>query len=138
MTKKNEKPRIDSGLSFEEALGELETMVAQLEHEGLSLDDSLSNYEKGVAYLNFCHQKLQAAEQKVEVLKGIDENGDEIVLPFEGAKTTDLSGGTVKLGESEGDSDQNDGEKANIRKKKTRRITKKAKKTDIDENDSLF
>jgi exodeoxyribonuclease VII small subunit len=57
-------------LSFGEALGELETIVAQLESGQLELEDSLARYERGVALLGVLQGKLSNAQQKVTVLIG--------------------------------------------------------------------
>ena len=57
-------------LAFGEALGELETIVAQLESGQLELEDSLARYERGVALLGALQAKLTDAQQKVTVLIG--------------------------------------------------------------------
>ncbi len=55
-------------LSFEKALEELENTVAKLEKGDLSLDDSLSFFEKGVQLAKFLRSELEKAEKKIEVL----------------------------------------------------------------------
>ncbi len=57
-----------SSPSFEESLGELETLVERMESGELSLEDSLSAFERGIALTRTCQQALQAAEQRVEIL----------------------------------------------------------------------
>lgn len=54
--------------SFEEAIGRLERLVEQLESGELSLDEALCCFEEGIDLVRICHQRLQAAEGKVEVL----------------------------------------------------------------------
>jgi exodeoxyribonuclease VII small subunit len=54
--------------TFEESLEELEALVEQMETGDLSLEDSLSAFEQGIALTKHCQQALQAAEQKVEIL----------------------------------------------------------------------
>jgi exodeoxyribonuclease VII, small subunit len=61
---------------FESALAELEKIVAQMESGKLSLEDSLSAYERGASLLNFCREAISRAEQQVEAL----ENG--VMKPF--------------------------------------------------------
>lgn len=61
---------------FESALAELEKIVAQMESGKLSLEDSLTAYERGASLLNFCREAISRAEQQVEVL----ENG--VMKPF--------------------------------------------------------
>jgi exodeoxyribonuclease VII small subunit len=53
---------------FETALEELEAVVEQLESGELSLEDSLSAFEKGVGLVRFCNQKLSEVEKKIEML----------------------------------------------------------------------
>ncbi len=57
-------------LAFGEALGELETIVGQLESGQLELEESLARYERGVALLGVLQAKLSDAQQKVTVLIG--------------------------------------------------------------------
>ena len=53
---------------FESALEELESVIEQLESGELSLEDSLTAFEKGVGLVKYCNQKLNEVEQKVELL----------------------------------------------------------------------
>ena len=53
-------------MSFEEALKELESIVTQLEKEDITLEDSVSLYEKGIALSAFCTEILEKAELKIE------------------------------------------------------------------------
>lgn len=57
-----------SDKKFESALEELEQVVEQLESAELSLEDSLSAFEKGVGLVRFCNQKLNEVEKKIEML----------------------------------------------------------------------
>ncbi len=52
--------------SFEEALKELETIVSQLEDESITLEDSVTLYEKGVKLSTFCSEILNQAELRIE------------------------------------------------------------------------
>jgi exodeoxyribonuclease VII small subunit len=54
--------------SFEIALEDLEKLVEQLESGELSLEDSLAAFEKGVALVKYCNQKLGEVEKKIELL----------------------------------------------------------------------
>jgi exodeoxyribonuclease VII small subunit len=54
--------------SFEIALEDLEKLVEQLESGDLSLEDSLAAFEKGVALVKYCNQKLGEVEKKIELL----------------------------------------------------------------------
>lgn len=57
-------------LSFKQAQDELETIVRSLESGTLELEESLVLYERGVALLRSLKGRLEAAEQKIEVLMG--------------------------------------------------------------------
>ncbi|MEX0845240.1 MAG: exodeoxyribonuclease VII small subunit, partial [Balneolaceae bacterium] len=53
-------------LSFEEALKQLESIVAQLENEDITLEDSVKLYEEGVKLSKFCAEILEQAELRIE------------------------------------------------------------------------
>jgi exodeoxyribonuclease VII small subunit len=54
-----------AGMSFEEAMAELEKVVGQLERGDVALDASIALYERGAALKAHCEAKLKAAEEKV-------------------------------------------------------------------------
>ena len=56
-------------LSYEQALGELERLVAAMEAGQLPLDQLLDSYRRGAALLALCRDRLQAVEQQVKVLE---------------------------------------------------------------------
>ena len=70
-------------LSFEQALAKLEKSVARLEDGQLGLDESLAEYERGIHYLKQCSRQLEQAQRKIELLAGIDENGEVRTAPFD-------------------------------------------------------
>ena len=72
--KRSEKAELEP-LSFEQAFEKLEQTVTRLEDGQLGLDESLSQYEQGIKYLKQCYRQLGRAERKIELLSGIDENG---------------------------------------------------------------
>lgn len=53
-------------LSFEDALGELERIVRQLEDGKSRLDDAIRYYERGTALKRHCEVLLRAAQEKVD------------------------------------------------------------------------
>jgi len=67
---------------FEEAVGELERVVEQLESGELSLEDSLAAFEKGVRLVKLCNQKLTEVERKIELLVK-DKDGKLQLKPLE-------------------------------------------------------
>lgn len=72
-------------LTFESALADLEKIVRELEDGTIGLEESLANYEKGVALLKRCYKQLQQAEQRIDLLKGLGEDGKPVTEPFETA-----------------------------------------------------
>jgi exodeoxyribonuclease VII small subunit len=68
-------------VSFEQAMQELENLVANMEKNELSLEASLKNFERGVELTRLCQSALQQAEQKIQILS--KKMGQEALLPFE-------------------------------------------------------
>jgi exodeoxyribonuclease VII small subunit len=63
-----------SSLSFEQAVAELETIVARLERGDVALDQSIAIYERGEALKKHCEALLNAAEARIEKIR-LDRNG---------------------------------------------------------------
>ena len=61
---------------FEEALNELKLITEKLESGNLSLEESLSLFEKGVELISYCYGKLNEVQKKVEIL--VEGVGGEI------------------------------------------------------------
>ena len=57
-------------LSYEQALAELESIVASLEANRLSLEDSIALFERGQALTKHCIELLDKAELRVKKLSG--------------------------------------------------------------------
>lgn len=55
--------------SFEEALAELENIVAAMEAGKMPLQESLDAYRRGMALLGQCRARLDAAEQQIRILE---------------------------------------------------------------------
>ena len=69
--------------TFEQSLEQLEQIVRQLEEGELGLSESLERYEAGVRHLRQCHQALEVAERKIELLVGVDAAGNPVTEPFD-------------------------------------------------------
>lgn len=54
--------------TFEEQMEALKAITQSLESGQLTLDESLSQFEKGIALFRTCEATLQAAERKVQLL----------------------------------------------------------------------
>lgn len=70
-------------MGFEKKLKELENIVAKMEGGDLSLDESLKLFEKGVKASRDCQKNLDEAEEKVQILLEVDEDGEAITEDFE-------------------------------------------------------
>lgn len=55
--------------SYEEALAELERLVASMEAGQLPLDQLLGSYQRGAELLGYCRSRLQAVESQVKLLE---------------------------------------------------------------------
>lgn len=66
--------------NFERSLQELESLVEKMEQGDLSLEESLSHFERGVQLSRSCQQALKEAEQKVEIL--MRKNGQDEAATF--------------------------------------------------------
>jgi exodeoxyribonuclease VII small subunit len=71
-----------TSLSFEKALADLEAIVQKLEKGGLSLNESMALFEKGVKLAKYLREELAKAEKKVEILLK-DEKGEIRKQPFD-------------------------------------------------------
>lgn len=68
-------------LSFEESLNELDSIVQNLEHGDLNLEESMALFEKGLTLSKLSQNKLQSAEQKVKIL--LEKNGEQQLQEFD-------------------------------------------------------
>lgn len=66
---------------FEDALTELESLVETLEQGELTLEQSLTAFERGVKLTRSCRKSLDEAEQRVRILTG--ESPDAEPEPFD-------------------------------------------------------
>lgn len=76
--------------SFEQALVQLEQIVRQLEDGEIGLAESLSHYEQGVKLLKQCYGLLERAERRIELVSGVDAEGNPVVDPFDDESTLAL------------------------------------------------
>lgn len=72
---------VDHPSSFEEAMLELEQLVAQMEAGELPLEASVAAYKRGSELVKYCTAQLDRVDNQVKVLEG------EMLKPF----TTDAA-----------------------------------------------
>lgn len=80
MTEKDKAPRGEAGgtgggelpatMPFEDALRELEGIVARMDDGSLSLEDSLTAYQRGTALVRHCQKALEAVREQIQILDG--------------------------------------------------------------------
>lgn len=61
---------------FEKSLQELEQLVEAMERGDLPLEESLKQFEQGIALTRACQQALAKAEQKVQILTQNSAGGE--------------------------------------------------------------
>jgi exodeoxyribonuclease VII small subunit len=71
MAKKNQTPP----KNFEEALSELETILAEIESGEIGLEESLTKYERGTFLIQHCRGVLTTAEKQIELLSRAPDGG---------------------------------------------------------------
>jgi exodeoxyribonuclease VII small subunit len=98
MSKKKITPREECAGTFEESLGELEKIVAELEGGKLGLSDALARYEEGIRHLKGCQQLLESAERKIELLSGVNAEGNPITTPFDEGDVESIEGKAASRG----------------------------------------
>jgi exodeoxyribonuclease VII small subunit len=75
-----------SKLNFEDAIKQLRTIVDKIEQGQIPLQDSLEQYEQGMALIQHCRQILQKAEKRIEKISKTDD--EPAVPPSEPADET--------------------------------------------------
>lgn len=60
-------------LNFEEAMSKLDKIASELETGKLTLDESVSKFEEGMALSKKCNDMLESAEKKITMLIKTDD-----------------------------------------------------------------
>jgi exodeoxyribonuclease VII small subunit len=72
------------GEPFEAALKRLQSIVEKMERGDLPLEDAVEAYTEGIRLVQVCHQKLEEAENRVQVLLK-DQQGGWSATPLDGS-----------------------------------------------------
>lgn len=72
-----------TGLSFEEALKELESVVRRLESGDAPLDKSIDLYARGDALRAHCQARLDAAQARIEAIVADRDGRAQGLRPFD-------------------------------------------------------
>ncbi len=71
-------------LTFEERLAQVETLIGRMESGALPLEDALRQYEEGMKALRTLETELNAAQQKLTLLRrAADGTEEEVPLEVE-------------------------------------------------------
>jgi exodeoxyribonuclease VII small subunit len=70
--------------NLEESLDEISQLIEKMEHDKLTLEQSLSYFERGITLIKHSQKILQEAEQKVQIL--MQNNGGEKLEDYENNK----------------------------------------------------
>jgi exodeoxyribonuclease VII small subunit len=80
-------PTEESPPTFEASLAPLQQIVNDLEEGNLGLEASLARFEEGIRLLRSCYKILEVAEQKIEILAGLNDAGEPVTEPFDASAT---------------------------------------------------
>jgi exodeoxyribonuclease VII small subunit len=67
-------------VDFEATVNKLEAIIATVENEGASLEESLEAFEVGIKLIRQAQQTLATAEQKVKLL--LEQNEEPVTSDF--------------------------------------------------------
>lgn len=81
--------------SFESAVGELDTLVAQMESGELSLEQSLAAYKRGAQLVQYCRRTLTDVQQQVKILEG------DLFKPFVDSTVDSIADSTADSGNAD-------------------------------------
>ncbi len=73
--------RKKSSNQFEDSLNKLESIVKKMESGDLTLEESIQQFEEGIALSQSCQKTLDEAEQKIKIL--MQKNGDNELVDFD-------------------------------------------------------
>lgn len=72
----------EPGVTFEQAMSELEEIVHVLEDSQLPLEELVEKYERGAGLLRICQQRLHNAQQRIELI-GRNAAGETVLEPLD-------------------------------------------------------
>ncbi len=68
---------------LEKSLDEINTLIEKMEHGNLTLEQSLTHFERGIVLIKHAQHVLQEAEQKVQVLLKNNATNESELQDFE-------------------------------------------------------
>lgn len=73
-----EKKEKEKKITFEDALLRMEELVKGMEDGSLGLDEAINAYEEGIKLAKYCHDRLEEAERKIELLQKGTSGDDKV------------------------------------------------------------
>jgi len=98
-------------LAFEDALGQLEELVREMESDQMPLEDLIGHYERGSSLYRVCEKRLNEAHGRIEIIRK-KQNGETVLEPFgdENAPKNKESKTTEKPSTADAGDQETDGE----------------------------
>ncbi len=98
-------------LPFEDALGQLEELVREMESDQMPLEVLIEHYERGTALYRICEKRLDEAHGRIEIIRK-KQTGESVLEPFDGESKTEggSSNSKGKAPEAEDGETETDGE----------------------------
>lgn len=66
--------------TLEKSIDEISSLIEKMEQGDLTLEQSLTHFERGISLIKHCQKTLSEAEQKVQVL--LQANEKDTLVPF--------------------------------------------------------
>ena len=60
--------KLETKQTFEQALGDLEKIVTEVEQGKIGLEESIEKYEQGMKLIKYCRAILEQAERRIETI----------------------------------------------------------------------
>jgi len=76
--------------TFESAMERLRQIVEQMESDKLPLEEMLERYEEGTRLVQFCSEKLSAAEKRIEIIAR-NASGKPRIADFENSAASEAA-----------------------------------------------
>lgn len=73
--------------SLETSMAEISELIEKMEQSDQTLEQSLTQFERGITLIKHCQKILEEAEQKVQIL--MQSNQDESLTPFNPPNSND-------------------------------------------------
>ncbi len=64
------------GMQIEDAFARLQEILAAMDKEGATLEESFACYEEGMKLIRFCNETIDTVEKKVQILSAEGETDE--------------------------------------------------------------